>query len=131
MQQLLHLVGFISLLSMMHGTTNIKFIKSVTKHIILITVNLVSSKADIGFKISFLPVSWLKQVNWYISLHDIHNTLSAFITTAPTVCKRKIVLLIYSWLEYRRTSFRMFLNNIALKLLLVSCVLMQYNEVRN
>ena len=25
MQQLLHLVGFISLLNMMHGTTNIKF----------------------------------------------------------------------------------------------------------
>jgi len=29
----LHLVGFISLLNMMHGTTNIKFISHIVKHL--------------------------------------------------------------------------------------------------
>jgi len=45
-------------------------------------------KENIGFQIPFIPVSEVKKVNWNISLHDIRNTVSVFLTTEPTVCKK-------------------------------------------
>jgi len=51
-------------------------------------VDLVSTKADTRFGIYFVTLELLKKINWYISLHVIHNTLPVFIMTAHTVRKK-------------------------------------------
>jgi hypothetical protein len=98
--------------------TNLIFLNSITKSIILTGVHLLSLKTDIRLERLFVPISLLKQIYWYISLHVINNTLLVF--NIHCTKKAKIVLLIYSWLEYRRRSIRMNLNNIAVRLLFVS-----------
>jgi hypothetical protein len=70
-------------------------IYSIIKPIILIGVNFFSFKEDIGFEISFVPISWWKKIYRYIPLLIIHNTLSLFIMTAPTVHKKVKLFCLY------------------------------------